>query len=162
MRKLTGDPITDPAELAKTIAEIVRETGRWNQEFWWNGWFEGDADEVGVIDARNSLNANACGTTACVAGWATILHAPEGSKIDFNDNVVLPNGREIFADRYGREALGLSQDQAEYLFSAVREKAQVLYVLDAIAEGRDWSRAEVPPKTGPCPACGEDDCHFNN
>jgi hypothetical protein len=156
LEMLTGEPVTDPAELARVIAHIVRETDRWNQGSWWGGSWWKDGNEVSVTDARDSLKAPSCGTTGCVAGWAVILHAPVGSLIDIGDNVILPSGHSVYAESYGAEALNLSSREAAFLFAAFRTQEQVLYVLDAIAEGRDWSPDDAPDDPpGGCP-CGCD------
>lgn len=138
LQTLTGEPITDPRELAALIADIVRETERWDQGLWWSPtWFRDDS-EVSVQAARKSLNTG-CRTTGCVAGWAVILHAPEGSLIDSGDNVVLPNGQAVFASSYGQEALALDDVRASWLFGGHRTQDEVLFALDAIAAGQSWA-----------------------
>lgn len=62
--------------------------------------------------------ANACGTTACIGGWATILKNPSFLKpfkedsSKHNDFLILMDSAEDKAQRY----LGLSDEQAHKLF----------------------------------------------
>jgi hypothetical protein len=141
MQLLTGEPVTDPREVARIIARIIRETQRWDQSHWFSSAWFSEGHEVSVSAARQSLNKG-CGSTGCAAGWATILHAPDGSRIDDSDNIILPDGHRVYAEVYGQEALGLDNDQGYYLFSGYRTEHEVLTALDAIAAGEEWDSEE--------------------
>lgn len=57
--------------------------------------------------------APACGTVGCIAGWADILNRTEG-----NTDPEVIRGIELSTFTYeeGRKALGLTHEQADYLF----------------------------------------------
>lgn len=144
-----------PQTLAAYIAEIIRGDARWwNQGTWFGdaitinrsgGGYRKDADRIAPEVVREQLKRGewTCGTTGCVAGWAAILTAPKGSVIDpVSDRIINLNilgDRGQYADTLGREALALSDGQADYLFDGDRSKGEVLTVLDAIAAGESWN-----------------------
>jgi hypothetical protein len=154
LRELTGEAITDSRKLASTIANIVRETDRWAQSSWFSSTWFGNvpmlaeafspAPTFSVETARKDLKANACGSTCCIAGWAAILSAPAGTRVDYSDNVIAPDGARAYADYYARSALGLDANKAGYLFNGNRTREEVLDVLDAMAAGEDWDVPEEP------------------
>lgn len=134
-----------PRELAAEIAEVIRE-----REWLWNqlSWFGGGVGTVGALrDLLDPEKDKACGSTACVAGWAATLTTPIGTKILSGGTVVLPNGDWQDADDIGRGALGISQHDADWLFGGDRTKEEVLSALDAIASGEEW---EAPAALCPC------------
>jgi hypothetical protein len=144
-------------ELAAEIAGIIRlKTELWDQ----SGWFYVPGDGWGkltVADLRALIieEGNACGSTACVAGWAAVLTSAPGTLIINGGYVQTPDTGSLRSAEYlGMEALQLSQEDADWLFSAVREKAEVLSALDAIASGEDWHRPEPEGCSDPdCMAC---------
>lgn len=124
-----------PQTLAAFIARIVSaDRGLWFQGQWFGipGNYGGRMEASLFLDAlRNGRHS--CGTTGCVAGWAAVLTAP--------DAVVKPGGlftpgRAGLVDAWslGAQALALNDRQADYLFSAIRSRREVLAALDAIAE----------------------------
>lgn len=80
---------------------------------------------------------NECGTTHCIAGWAAVLN---GASVDWENDGdgwweadTVNDGAESI-ERYAKEALGLTWEEAN-IFYASRDEA--LQRLDAlIAEGR--------------------------
>lgn len=91
-----------------------------------------------------------CGTRACVAGWAVHFAHPNAIFFDWQSEVALPvNGfsptsgyRNSSIERLGREALGLTTTQSDYLFDGLRRYDEVLDALDALIDGHpelvDW------------------------
>lgn len=84
-----------------------------------------------------------CGTTACIAGWAVQLG---GSKLlvteqDLRDGVysagscVAGNGRVVDIENHARKLLGLTQDEADYLFFV--DDDQVIPLLTRLIKGED-------------------------
>lgn len=142
-----------PAELAREIAGIIRDTERWEQGEWFYqpGWASVRNEEDGLFhlvpiaveSLRESLvpGAGKCGSTACVAGWAAILTSPPGTVIEDSCNLLLPGAAyRTTLERQGADALGLGIGyKSDWLFSGARSKAEVLAALDAIAAGEDWS-----------------------
>jgi hypothetical protein len=65
-----------------------------------------------------------CGTTACVAGWTTLLH---GDRV-LNHMVVQPieGGQSIWADVRAAELLGLTNNEAWHLFYECQRKDTAL------------------------------------
>ena len=59
-------------------------------------------DHLALNGAKAALDSHPCGTVACIAGWATYL---------FDPNSTTPSVRNA------RQALGLTQEQADDLFT---------------------------------------------
>lgn len=110
-------------------------------------------EPVPVNPVEDSL---ACGTTGCVAGWVAILKAPLDAIIT-GYYVQFPGSRRedkihIFAQR----ELGLSSEQADYLFSGGRTRDEVLAALAYLPGNQDATFAEL------CEACGNDSGQWDN
>lgn len=139
---LSNAVLDTPAKVAAEIADIIRTRG---DQWWYQGsWFRGMVDDNGVssltVDfVRDMLKANEwkCGTTACVAGWAAILTAPKGYRIDAISDRIVPPGGEMgeTAETIGTRVLDLSRSEADWLFSSSRDEDEVLRALDMIAAG---------------------------
>lgn len=163
-----------PAELAEEIAEIVRTKDLlWNQGSYFNG-VRTLPGVLTVTELRELIGdpeddaKTACGSTACIAGWAAVLTSPPGAVVTDGGGIYIPAkpGDDPFAfesDRRtafdaGREALDISYDDAGWLFSGYREKDEVLEALDAIASGEDWHAPESDDDEDEHCTCGcEDD-----
>jgi hypothetical protein len=87
-----------------------------------DGWYQSDwlltDDEVtitecGVVDRQG----RSCGTAGCFAGWAVLLFAPDGTRMD-GDCVTLPDGTPTHVSDYAARLLGLTPSEAGCLFTA--------------------------------------------
>jgi hypothetical protein len=80
----------------------------------------------GLREALEGGTEPDCGTTACVAGWAAILSAPAGSRIESTGHVLLA-GEDISRDveEYAVEALGISESGGVWLFSQLRTRDEI-------------------------------------
>ncbi len=94
-----------------------------------------------------------CGTSACVAGWAAQLAGAKmlvsPSELSYDKEglaeaiaVLAPNGQVRDISVYAREQLGLTEEEANYLFAAGWSNKQVLSHLENLIvdakHGRDW------------------------
>lgn len=120
-------------ELAKKLYEMFSDNPMLLDM---NSWVEGaEVDELEVAD----LNIHACGTTACLAGWAAIEHFNiEPTLKNFGDGwhgveYVEPEGTTW--EDAGIEALGIGDALANSLFF-VREWMAMLALKD-LADGVD-------------------------
>jgi len=127
--------------IAARIAEIIRtRPAAWDQEV----WLKLDAGHGGdVASMRADLDAGdgSCGTTACVAGWAAILNAPENAKAAppqywLIRRLVMPDGTAAEIKRLGQAALEIDGRVMSWLFADYRTRDQVLTALDSLAAGR--------------------------
>lgn len=57
-----------------------------------------------------------CGTTACLAGWVAFHQGPVGSRIAGTIVTVPDAERSVDIEIYARDALDITQDQANVLF----------------------------------------------
>lgn len=132
-----------PQELAAEIASIIRL----KDDLWYQGSWFGVPHGGGTVDEiRKALvtQEDTCGTTACVAGWATVLTAPLGTRVYYGGMVLFPDGtNNDDAEELAAEALGIDDDHAGWLFASYRHKREVLAALDAIAEGKDWNPSNL-------------------
>lgn len=84
-------------------------------------WFEEIDDGERSTDAPVfAKDENVCGTSCCIAGWATVYFDPyttrrmaRGLKLE---EIKEPKGYSLDAEKRGRLALGLTEEQAEALF----------------------------------------------
>lgn len=132
-------------ETAQAVLDIIRKTPqKWNQEHW------GKQEET--TGAKNE-----CGTTACVAGWANLLHGngmwvkdPRSSfetgwlvteqpkpyswsNSEALDFAAAANGIPVFA----AEALGIRDNaSANWLFDFLRTRKEVMVALQCLAWGQ--------------------------
>lgn len=74
-----------------------------------------------------------CGSTGCIAGWGAILAAQPGSRIRGN-RIILPNGDKWPMDMWVARKMGLTWEQADYLFSPARQRERLIRILDALIE----------------------------
>lgn len=132
-----------PQELALAVRKLIENhPENWQQAVWY-GYESHDLD---VADIRRSMESGECGTIACVAGWAAILMSPEGTRLRENplasnlDSVQYPNGGGASIRNIAEAALGLTDDEADYLFEPQRTKEEVIAILTAIENGFDWYR----------------------
>jgi hypothetical protein len=93
-----------------------------------------------------------CQTTGCVAGTVSMMAGDRGvvhnespmrvNGIDvFSINqVIRPDGRVVDIRRRGQELLGLSDQDASWLFNGDRKLPEVIFALTELAEGKEISR----------------------
>lgn len=102
-------------------------------------------------EADPSQNGS-CGTTRCIAGWATWLKAREMGLLDSKGSPTKNKLRGKIADRLGlrlrdhgsiaRTVLGLTSAQAESLFHDYHDERAVARVKSYAETGADLSEAE--------------------
>jgi hypothetical protein len=78
--------------------------------------------------ARTADSIYSCGTTACVAGWAHIIAGD-------NDTVLSDHSDTVF--RSATKLLGITEPNADWLFSAYRSKEDIIEALEFIIQGKD-------------------------
>jgi hypothetical protein len=88
-----------------------------------------------------------CGSTACVAGWVSVLASPPGSYLYDGYYVRTPDGDSHSISNFGQEAAGLSYTQAEWLFDGARSREEVLAGLDALLENPEADVRHIGLKT---------------
>ena len=74
-----------------------------------------------------------CGTTGCVAGWAAVLSAPPGSLVR-GSRILFPDGAFETLDRWVARRMGITREQAAYMFNPNRDTARLIRILDALIE----------------------------
>ena len=87
--------------------QIVYHPETWNQKSWGIG-----------------IGAD-CGTVACVAGWAVHLTGWKSISPSFRSGEVTKGYLASTVEVAGQYELGLSMNQAEYLFNSVRTRDQI-------------------------------------
>lgn len=95
---------------------------------------------VGIISAR-AETGEFCGTTACAAGWAVVLGAPENALI--HDAAVIIGGQEFGVSIYAARLLGLSWDQQTWLFTGAAARERVLWTLKWLPDHPDAGKDEL-------------------
>lgn len=92
----------------KVLTKVRKHPERHNQDEFVSGLTQ--------LDTK-TMKGTACGTTACLAGWAGVLAAPKGTRIDPNNTTLMfPDGSSMDIERYATEQLDLTSDQAGALF----------------------------------------------
>lgn len=123
-----------PAELAEQVATQIRTNPGSHYQGWWLKTTRPEAHMVDHSTGYPVVEADICNTTACVAGWSSVL-AGDRVRLDTTACVTSDNRVMSYSDR-GAELLGLTSDEAFWLFDAGRTKSQVLYALDELAAGK--------------------------
>lgn len=133
-----------PRALAAFIANLIRTDSRWWNQGMWLGWWH-DNEGTTLTEMRDQLARDNwhCGSTGCVAGWATILTAPAGA-FAVGDWIRAADGHSLgHVKALGQEALGLSKGAATWLFDGNRTESQVLAALDIIAGHGAFSVSDI-------------------
>lgn len=112
------------AELAYATLDLVNaHRNRFEMEWW------ADGPDSTVTLAQLTTDDEACGTTACYAGWAVALRgyaATAGGRVlDAETGAVISTDIQRFA----ADLLGISHDTSEYLFYVHNDDIE-----DAVAE----------------------------
>lgn len=131
-----------PRQLNTELLERVRQIilmrpELHNQQTW--GRTPSDVP-VGVTSAR-AETGEYCGTTACVAGWAAILSAPEDALM--RDGCICVGANEFSISLYAARQLGLSWDQQTWLFPAEATRERVLWTLKWLPDHPDAGTPEL-------------------
>jgi hypothetical protein len=134
-----------PADLMREIEEIiVKHPESHNQLNWWTlerGYWRSRVEEI-----RDSL-PELCRTTACVAGWAAFLAAPQGTRIAVGYNLRLPSGELRYVQHYAQHALNLDTGQASWLFAGHRTSDEVVAALRWLPDHPDATPEELAALT---------------
>lgn len=113
--------------LARTLRHIIENPREWDQESWAHRWEDED-----------KLGRDVCGTAYCFAGTAVVLTGHpilwEGDHA-FSDLVVDGDGVEEVPGVARRE-LGLSADDAEWLFHPENSLTNLCDIVRQITDGR--------------------------
>lgn len=120
-------------ELAEKILKLITTKPELHDQTSWSG--HGEADDP-------NQDYQECGTTACIAGWATILHhnlepiKREFPATDFYNAYYTysfspPNGQDW--DVVGRDALGIGSALATQLFLETNNEEAVAALADIVA-----------------------------
>ena len=116
----------------------------WDQE----EWAVGEIDRDLAVVPEGWLPV--CGSVACVAGYSALaaggvlVHSEDGRDEAFDVQVTAPDvyttsGVIKHVMTAGKEALGLTQDQAGYLFDGERDYTEVTdFLRDLIAGREPW------------------------
>jgi hypothetical protein len=160
--RMEGTTMIDTELMAKVRAIIEQHPSRHRQSSWVGNVFTymfGNgkpraAEELAGFATTDMPDEPAdpenpvCGTTACVAGWAAILAAPKGATIINMFDIAIParkiTGRMAYDYRsiptYAQEKLGLTDDQATWLFSGYRKRQEILAAMAWLPDYQDASR----------------------
>lgn len=101
-------------------------------------------------DLKLGIEDLPCGTTACIAGWTTLIHGDQWLAQDYGSWAPLMYLHEVVCTDTGKikgvseraeQLLGLTEDQADWLFSQLDEMA--LWALDLFITGKDFTSEEL-------------------
>jgi hypothetical protein len=132
-------PVLAPAETRRRLADGLKSSKfRQNQNLWIALPDGGDIEHLAVAEARES-----CGTTACVAGWATILAAPLDAYV--SKSGLWRAGRYDRCPDFARTALGITVPCSAEIFYRMNDREATA----AIAWLADHPEAsDLPPGGG--------------
>jgi hypothetical protein len=112
-RKTVEHPVPtigNPELLKLVMKDIEADPERWNQD----GWFKAsDVHRARTYLGEITVQADACGTTACLAGHILIR---EGYQPTVFGTFVSREGRRVNPDTVAAELLGLTETQTHDLF----------------------------------------------
>jgi len=104
-----------------------------------DGWYQADwlrtLGEVTITDQGlvDSQGEKTCGTAGCFAGWAVVMFAPDGTRVD-GAYVTMPDGGTSFVSEMAQELLDLEDAQRRMLFagsSTIFELERVIARIEA-------------------------------
>lgn len=113
--------------LRKTLEHIAANQQNWDQQ-WWYSIKDSTRYVTDEIDWFNP----ACKTTACLAGWVTILN---GEEINYQTSRVAVGNALIPAPIHAAKLLGLSQHQADILFvysTVIKDVTELIHLVEAV------------------------------
>jgi hypothetical protein len=129
--------LSNKRSIAKALLAIVKSGKHYNQGSWFSSvvFYESSFRNGGEI--RRTFEKNVCGTTACVAGHAVVLTLPKNATYDWRqDQVILPDGSDVYVQTYAADVMGLSFTESEWLFDGNREVDDVIAALELLASGK--------------------------
>jgi len=125
---------------SQEIAKIVKNRiQKYPETYDQTGWVRKGYKETSVIESISKLGLDSihdlveCGGTACVAGHAVLV----GLELDIVEVASTPN-LFGFAPKVARDLLGLTLDQADWLFHCTRTLAEVISGLNSIIYERPF------------------------
>lgn len=80
------------------------------------------------------FSANSCGTTACFAGWATLL---SGYKTVGVSLVRRPGGDRLYVSEVARDLLGLTFEEGKVLFAGSNGRPMMALMVKDLLNGAD-------------------------
>lgn len=89
-----------------------------------------------------------CGTTACIAGWTALFSLPAGSVIDVRYNIRLPDGTLGFIPYWARDALEITDEQADTLFYEIDTTEGAIRALKYLKDHPDAGEDELMDASG--------------
>lgn len=130
---------TGKRALAKNVLTLVEEGDHYNQKVWINERFtRGMYNAVNGRVLRERLGE--CGTKACVAGNVVVLSLKKTEFFDPWDQTVTTEDHETMrVKEYARQQLGLTYDEATWLFSEWRSYEDVVAALKTLVKGKKVS-----------------------
>jgi hypothetical protein len=113
------EPVKDPAQVRIEVVKKINDEQFRHQQSCWTS----NAGSTLVSD----ILENPCGTSACAAGWASLVAAPAGTVLESTASLHFPDGEMRHVMDFGQEALGLERKSAVYLFGETgNEEARLL------------------------------------
>lgn len=105
--------------LNRVHKQIETQPDTWNQALW--------------------IQQADCGTTACVAGWASLLSGwePANQHPAFGVDMVEKQARRLHVQEAAWGELGLNEEQAAYLFNEYRTRKQIDRFVERANAGQD-------------------------
>lgn len=136
-------------DIAKKVFEAVfAEQDLHRQSTWFSFDTRLDPEDPALtVDYDKMKSGNICGTSACIAGWATLA---AGNKIEVQGQeddwhnlfLISPSGEEEISGysdlplyTYGRDALGLSDDVADHIFYTMDEATAISLLFSVYETG---------------------------
>jgi len=117
-----------PADIATAVLKrILNRPETYDQA----GWCETGEEHPDVNNVLRQPHEEWCGTTACVAGHAVAVAIEHDPTIVITDGF---RGVGLEIERIARQALGLTRDQADWLFWSDRPWDDVIDQLEQIRE----------------------------
>lgn len=131
---------TDPREVAAAVLYIITVSPHLHEQ---GHWIDVRPDLGYLTVGKIRADPSACDATACAASWTVLLTAPDEA-IPHYETLEFADGTRQFIAYLAREALYLSEREANWLFHGTRSRAELLAGLQAIAAGKpvhvpsDW------------------------
>lgn len=133
------------ALLNRTLA-FIEEHPTLHQQEWWsdNEIVPSDVTEpITEADVIADPETHVCGTTACFAGWATILGGYHQLRDGFAEVVVDETGRELHMEVAGQLVLGLTESQAYMMFGPFNTRARLAAMVAELNDNPDSDLDDV-------------------
>lgn len=137
-----------PMQVAvKVLDRILTNPESHDQTVWSNILKVFSESRVTIDRVRNT-----CGTRACVAGWAVIFVLPDDCYLS-TYSAYQKTDQPAFNRRLGdisdiaQEALGLSVDQANWLFKSSRSYDEIVYHLRKFIGKGNWNKIPLDSDT---------------